>query len=117
MTDRDEDRLHRIVRLIDLIRHDIGNIDQRAFFANSLLVDGTAHRLMHVAENAMHLSDAVKARHAAIPWRRIAGLRNYIAHDYDGANLITVWGTIENNLTPVREMCLAELAADQIQGE
>lgn len=117
MTDRDEDRLRRIVRLIDLIRHDVGNVDRQAFFANSLLVDGTAHRLMHVAENVMHLSDVVRARHAAIPWRRIAGLRNYIAHDYDGANLITVWSTIENNLTPVREMCLAELAANNTPGE
>ena len=117
MTERDEDRLRRIVRLIDLIRADIGGLDQRGFFSSSLLVDGTAHRLMHVAENAIHLSDAVKGRHGAIPWRQIAGLRNYIAHDYDGANLVVVWGTIENHLTPLRVICVAELGSKNNQGD
>lgn len=109
--------MRRIVRLIGLIRRDIGTADRQNFFASSLLVDGTAHRRMHVAENAMHLSDAIKACDATIPWRQIAGLRNYLAHDYDGANLVVVWGIIENHLEPLNALCLAELAVSKGQGD
>ena len=38
------------------------------------------------AEHASHLSRQYMEEHAEIPWRKIAGVRNRLVHDYDGIN-------------------------------
>lgn len=37
------------------------------------------------------ISDAVKTRHPEVPWRAIAGLRNFYAHAYEGIDVERMW--------------------------
>lgn len=114
----DADRLSAIVFLIDRIDASLTGIDLAAFAANSLLVDATAHRLMHVGENSLHLSASVKARHPEQPWPLMAAFRNLTAHDYFGTAEPVLWKTARDHLASLRRLCLAELARhDEISGE
>jgi uncharacterized protein with HEPN domain len=108
----DRDRLELIVYLIDLVEGDLGGIDEATFASSQTLIDATAYRVMHIGENAMHLGDAIKARHQQQPWRLIAGMRNFIAHDYDGTNLTVLWATVRVHLAPLRAICAIELATE-----
>ncbi|HSA33158.1 MAG TPA: DUF86 domain-containing protein [bacterium] len=50
-------------------------------------------QLLVIGEAANHLSDGFQAAHAAIPWKRIIGLRNILAHDYGEILTERVWFT------------------------
>ena len=113
----DNDRLQLIVRLLDRIQSSMSGIDESAFLADQDLGDLIAHRMMHVAENASKLTAALKDRHPHMSWKKMLGMRNVIAHDYDGTNYIVLWMTMANSLGDLRAMCEAELANEKDEGE
>jgi uncharacterized protein with HEPN domain len=108
----DGDRLDAILHLIDLIDTSLIGIDAEAFVGNLLLVDATAYRLMHIGENSLRLSHALKSRHPDRPWQLMAAFRNFTAHDYFGTTTQVLWTTARDHLAPLRHLCLVELAGE-----
>lgn len=46
--------------------------------------------LIALGEAAAHVSEACRAAHPDIPWRRMVGLRNVLVHDYSGTDMVAV---------------------------
>jgi len=44
----------------------------------------------------------LKNKHAKVPWRKMAGMRDKLIHDYLGVDLWAVWSVVENDLVPLR---------------
>lgn len=53
-------------------------------FNNKMLFDALLYNLQTLAEATQHLPDALKQQYPDIPWRRIAGFRNIVVHEYLG---------------------------------
>lgn len=67
----------------------------RADLAKDLLLQsGFLHQLFVIGESASRLSQDLKDKYPAIPWRAIYGFRNYIAHEYFSLDLDIVWHTV-----------------------
>ncbi len=47
--------------------------------------------------------DNLTGTHSDIPWREIAGMRNVLAHEYLGVDVVMVWDTVQTNLEPLRQ--------------
>jgi uncharacterized protein with HEPN domain len=45
----------------------------------------------------------MSSRSEEIDWRKVAGLRDVLIHDYAAVDLAIVWDVIENRLTPLRQ--------------
>lgn len=73
-----------------------------SFLTDTKTQDAVLRNLQTLAESTQHLSDKLKADHPDISWRRIAGLRNVLVHDYLGINLARVWEIIERELPRVK---------------
>ena len=48
-----------------------------------------------LGELTAHLSDDFKNCYSEIPWNKIKGLRNVVAHDYGSLNIEKLWEHIE----------------------
>lgn len=58
-----------------------------------------------IGEATKRVSDATRQRHPQVPWRSMAGFRDFIVHSYDSVVAEKVWDAIGG---PLRE-ALAEL--------
>ncbi len=47
-----------------------------------------------IGEAANRVPDEVQRRYPAIPWRQIIGMRNWLAHGYDGVDYEIIWDVL-----------------------
>jgi len=73
-----------------------------------MIQDAVIRNLQVIGEAAKNLSDATRSRRPDIPWRRVAGLRDVLVHDYMGVDVRGVWRVIECHL-PVLHDAVDEL--------
>jgi len=107
--EKDAALLAYILRSISLIEeYTAGGRD--TFLGQSLIHDAALRRLETVGDAASQLSDDLKLRHPATPWREIRGFRNVAAHDYQHIDLGRVWETIERHVPGLKNVVQAELS-------
>ena len=68
------------------------------FAADELVTDAVLRNLELLGEAAKQIPDAVRDRHPAVPWRRIAGLRDVLAHAYFGLEDETIWQIVSQSV-------------------
>ena len=76
-------------------RHDL-DLDLQLFLVLSRAIEV-------VGEAANRVSDDTQGRTPEIPWRRIIGMRNHLAHKYDDINYDILWEVVTLHLTPMIE--------------
>ncbi|MCB0218873.1 MAG: DUF86 domain-containing protein [Chrysiogenetes bacterium] len=94
--------LRDILEAITRIESYVEDVDQRGFAADQMRVDAVIRNLEVIGEAAKHLRESERALAPDIPWRKIAGLRNILAHEYFGVDLDIVWDVIITHLPPLR---------------
>lgn len=72
------------------------------FLRNAMIQDAVARNFEIIGEVTKRLSEAAKRRHPDIPWRRIAGFRDILIHDYMAVDASEVWNVIESHLPALR---------------
>ena len=73
------------------------------FIKNSMVVDAVLFNLQIIGEAAKHLPDEFRNRHKEIEWRKVAGFRDMIAHEYFGVSMEIVWDIIQNNIPELKK--------------
>ena len=64
---------------------------REAFMAGSHWQDATIRQLEIIGEATKQLSRELRAQCPDVPWRRMAGLRDVLIHEYFGVDLAAVW--------------------------
>jgi uncharacterized protein with HEPN domain len=68
------------------------------FLQDTKTQDAVIRNLEVIGEAVRHVSEKLRARHPDVPWRRIAGMREKMIHEYFGVNLELVWEVVEREL-------------------
>lgn len=63
--------------------------------------DAVIHRLQIIGEAAGKLPSEISAAIPDVPWSRMKGMRNLIAHHYWSIDLKTVWSVVQEELSPL----------------
>ncbi len=90
--------LIHISECIARIENYVADKNQDDFLGSYLIQDAVLRNLQILAESTQRLSSAIKDAHPAVPWRKIAGLRNILVHDYLGISLKQIWLLVEKDL-------------------
>ena len=77
-------------------------VGREVFIASSHWQDAVIRQLEIIGEATKRLSKQFCSRHSDVPWRRIAGLRDVLIHDYMGVDINAVWEITQKNLPPLR---------------
>lgn len=91
--ERDPEHLRYALQCVARIEQLIA-VEQATLFANADMIDALCWNMYQLADVTGKLSDTVKARHPAVQWRAIAGLRNFYAHAYEGIDLERMWADL-----------------------
>jgi uncharacterized protein with HEPN domain len=86
------------------------------FMFSRLIQSAVIWNLQTLAESSQRISSDIKAAHPEIDWRRMAGLRNILVHDYFGIDLELVWQIIEQNLPDLKLQVAAILRELETKG-
>jgi uncharacterized protein with HEPN domain len=100
-----EDILTAIGRIQGFTR----GMDRADFLQDERTIDAVLHNLEVIGEAAKQLPEALRDRAPAIEWRKIAGMRDLIAHAYFDVDLEIVWDVVTTKLEPLR------VAANQLR--
>lgn len=70
-------------------------------------------RLVEVLGEAVkRLPADLRQRHPQLPWDKIAGTRDYIAHGYDSVDYDVIWGVLDVEAGKLKASVLAILAKE-----
>lgn len=72
--------------------------------------DGVALYIQQIGECVNDLSDELMGDYPQVKWHEIRGMRNIIAHAYDGVDPDIVWEALEEDLPKLKSDCEKILA-------
>lgn len=98
---RDEAYLHHILEAIAKIERYTA-VGRDEFMASSHWQDATIRQLEIVGEAVKHLSPEAVDLRPDVPWRRVAGMRDVLVHNYMGVDLDAVWEASQDHLRILR---------------
>lgn len=105
--ERLEDYLGHIVEAIDRA---IGYLQPfeniEAFLKDEKTQDAVVRNIEIIGEAVTHITRVAPDfidRHPKLPWARMRGMRNFIAHTYFDVDWQIVWDTVRDDLPPLKE--------------
>jgi len=96
-----------------VVRYSDG-LSQQQFLDNELILDAVLRNLELLGEAAKQIPEEVRNRHPTVPWRRIAGLRDVLAHAYFGLEADTIWQTVSRSVPTLAQQLDAIAASERL---
>jgi uncharacterized protein with HEPN domain len=68
----------------------------KEFVQDELHFDAVLRNLEIIGEAVKHIPESTKEKYPDVKWRKIAGFRDVVAHNYFGVSDEIVWDIVEN---------------------
>jgi len=86
------------------------------FIIEKKTINAVIRSLEVIGEATKKIPDNFRIKYNEIPWKRMAGMRDKLIHDYFGIDLEIVWSVVKNELPPL-EPLIQKVLQDIENGE
>lgn len=100
-----EGLLLNIVKHCKRIEDKIESVDKQIYDSNDDIKDVICFNLLQIGELVKGLEPEFIDTHKDIPWNKVKGMRDRIAHGYGTMDMNRVWLTASEDVKPLREYC------------
>lgn len=91
-----------ILEAIQNIERYVENLTFDDFLKDRKTIDAIVRNLEIIGEAVKHIPKNLKLKYPAIPWKKMAGMRDRIIHEYFGVDNEILWKTIKEDLPKVK---------------
>ncbi|NCU37259.1 DUF86 domain-containing protein [Candidatus Falkowbacteria bacterium] len=94
----------------------LGDLDFRKFKMTYMAVDAIIRNFEIIGEASKNIPTEIQEKYPEIPWRKMYGLRNLIAHEYFGIDYEMIWEIAKNDLPQNRNDLAIIIEKEKAQG-
>lgn len=95
--------LEDIIEATEAAREYVAGMGRDELAEDRRTTDAVVRNLEIVGEAVKKLPAHVKRDHPDVEWKKIAGLRDILVHDYFGIDMDIVWDVVQNKLPVLTE--------------
>jgi len=95
--------LEDIIEAAGAVREFVTGMDKDELGKDRRTRDAVVRNLEVIGEAAKKLPAQMKRDHPEVEWKKIAGLRDILVHDYFGIDMDIVWDVVQNKLPVLNE--------------
>lgn len=97
---RDQTYVNQILDAINKI-NDYTVEGRDVFYETVIIQDAVIRNIEIIGEVSKRISDEFKESHDSVPWRKMAGIRDVLIHDYDSIDMSIVWNVVSIELPKI----------------
>jgi len=85
------------------------NLSKAAFLEDEKTFDAVVRNLEVIGEAVKKLPEDLRAQHPSLEWKKMAGLRDILIHEYFGLDADIVWDIVKNKVPTLNQAVRAML--------
>jgi len=94
--------IKHILESIKYIEEYTEGISKDDFLRSTKIQDAVIRRLEIIGEATKNIPPEWKETHSEVPWRRIAGIRDILIHEYFGIDFDLLWNVVKKDLPDLK---------------